>query len=724
MSISQFHPTDRGAAYRPPAMRVYHARVVAPPDDATARPSWLRPRRADAWRPMRLAWQANGRPSTLVLGRQLGTGPGKTRRDRPENLDIIDGDMIRLVQGDGQGCIEWFRGHVAKRQVEIEADGEACVVTAYGPELRLKGTLVSGRWHKTAGADDLEIASALSSDDTTEANVFSSDLPVVFNEAGLANASTSHWRLADCPADARRCKVFEAPGRKVVKDGSVTVEAVHWTAYTALCSLVEHCDGYDVISPHTPWEQIAELLGETPIGEVRVEGMDLASALGAILEPVGFGFALEPWAAGGGADEEGLARHCLIVFGLHGGGRTKAPRLGAAGEGNVAIDSPAGRRAEVQRLSFTRDAGSIANDVTVIGDRKRVQVVLEFHGNAATRDLHPLWDTAEHDLADWASGGVVDPWQWADGGYHSFQAFADKYNRGGSGHWANRHVFRSFAWNEDAAFSSIISHRPDLTAYGLGQDGQYVRRPRPLSSTFTYDSDGMQVRVHPRRVQLGIAGDNGSWIDVPAEIWNDRAGFTIATSLLGSNAGDGQWYPYAGHGQFSAAYRNVHYLTLLYNALRGAGTYRLRLRLIGSIECDRAVKGLAPRRSASAWPFRAARGVHLPARFRWREVADTLVTGAETAGVNDSAAAADYAERLRETAEDCRARGSILLRYLTRSYVVGDSIGATSGRTVDLHVDGGAGRYEPVVMQVVWHFEQDANKTELVLDSAGRQVNP
>lgn len=724
MSTYEFHPRDRGVAYRPPTMRVYHSRVVASADDATLGPSWLGPERADAWRPLRLAWQANGRATTLTLQRQLGVGPGKIRPDRPENLDIADGDMIRLVQADGRSSIEWFRGYVAERQIDIEADAERCTITAYGPELRLKGKIVSGRWHKTAGADDLEISGTLSSDETTGANVFSSDLPVVFNEAGLANASKSDWRLADYQPATPRCKVFEAPGRKVVKDGAVTVEAGHWTACTALRSLVERFDGYDVISPHTPWEHIAALLDETPIGEVRVEGMDLGAALGAVLAPVGFGFALEPWAVGGGADEEGLARHRLIVFALHGSGPTKAPRLGAAGEGNVAIDSAEGRRAEVQRLSFVRDAAAIANDVTVIGDQKRVQVVLEFHNNSATRDLHPLWDTTTHDLDDWASGGVVDPWQWSDGGYYTFDTFAEKYNRGGTDHWPNRHVFRSFAWNEDAAFTSIISKTPDLTAYGLGQTGQYIRRPRPLASTFTYDSDGLKVRVHPRKVQLGIVGDDESWIDAPAGIWNDRAGFTIATSLLGGNVGDGQWYPYAGHRQFPPAYRNLHYLTLLHNALRDAGTYKLRLRLIGSIECDRAVRGLAPRRIDSAWPFRAARAVRLPARFRWQEVQDTLVSGAETAGIDDAAAAAQYAERLRDTAEDCRGHGSILLRYLTRSYVVGDSVGATSGRVVDLHVDGGRGRYQPVVTGVVWHFEQDANKTELMLDSAGRQVKP
>ena len=717
MSVSQYHPTDRRAVYRAPTMRVYHRRVVTPAGEQAGGPSWLRQRRADAWQPVELTWQAGGRLSTLTLRRQLGVGPGKAAGDRVEHLDVADGDMIRLVQADGAGGIEWFCGHLARREIDIQADGESCIVTAYGPELRLKGKVVSGRWHKTADADDGEIAGSLSSSDAVPANVFTSDLAVIFNEAGLPNASRSDWRLADEQAGAQACKVFEAEGRTVVKEGTARVEARYWTAYTALRSLVEHVDGYDVISPHTPWERIASLLGDTPLGEVRVEGMDLAEAIEAVLQPVGFGFAVEPWSVGGGA-----ARHRLIVFPLHGGNHVKAPRLGGTGEGNVAIDSPAGRRAEVQRLSFTRDARRVANDVTVIGDQKRIQVVLEFHNNAATRDLHPLWDTALHDLDDWVDDDVVDPWQWSDSGYYTFDVFARKYNRGGSDHRTHRHVFRSFAWNEDAAFASIISAVPDLAACGLGGAGLVVRRPRPVASTFTYDSDGLKARLHPRKVQLGIVGDEASWIDVPAEIWNDRAGFTISTALLAGASGDGQWYPYAGGGQFSAEYRGLHYLTLLHNALRDDGAHKLRLRLVGSIECDQAVRGLAPRRASSAWPFRSARTARLPGRFAWRQVEDALGAGAQTDTTDDVQEATAYAERLRDAAEDCHVAGSVLLRYLTRSYAVGDGGGATSGRAIDLCVDGGAGSFAPVVSKVVWHFDEGTHKTELKLDGPGRQV--
>jgi len=719
MSTSQFHAMDRGGVYRAPTMRVYHSRIVGGGESG---PSWLRPTRARAYRPLKLAWRANGQATTLTLQRQLGVGWDNSSGDRPEDIDIIEGDMIRLVQVGGARSIEWFRGYVAKRELDIHADAESFVVTACGPELQLKGTVVTGRWHKTAPADDKEIDATLSDDDTVSVNVFTSDLPVIFNEGGLPNASNSDWQLTGDATDDKGCKVFEACQRTVVKDETVTVRARHWTAATALRSLVEQFDGYTVISPDTPWDRIDAMLGETPIGEVRVEGMTLPAAIASVLAPAGFGFALEPWTVGEGADLQGLARHRLIVFPLDGGNAVHAPRLGSLGRSNVAVDSASGRRAEVQGLTFVRNAARAVNDVTVIGDQKRTQVILDFHNNPATRDLHPLWDTTMHDLADWAQDDAVDPWQWSDDGYCTFETFAEKYNRSGEDHPANRHVFRSFAWNEDGAFISLISTTPDLQAYGLGSEGHYARRPRPVGSTFTYDSDGLKARLHPRRVQLGIVGDDASWIDVPAEIWNDRAGFTLAPAVLAGNDGDGQWYPYAGHRQFSAAYRGQHYLTLLHNTLRDSGTYKLRFRLVGSIECDRAVKAQAGQGTDTAWPFVAGKVVHLPARFKWRTVQDAFGPTADTDNVDDSDAITQYAEQLRDQADTCRGTGRVMLRYLTRAYTVGDAIGETSGRVVDLHVDGPAGSTSPVITAVVWHFEDEANKTELLLDSKRKQV--
>ena len=726
MSTSQYHPTDRGVLYRAPTMRIYHSPVVAPGSSERSLPSWLTARQSGSWQPLQLTWASNGRLSSLTLKAKTHLAPGVT--PRVEDVEVADGDMMVLMQfGSGSAWarrrIEWFRGYVADREMVIEPDHEGLVITAYGPEIRLRSKVVSGRWHKTAAADDSEIQGTLTTDDTVRENVFQSDLPVVFNENGAPNASQSDWRLAagPLPSAGKDCRVFEPSGREIVYDDQTTITAAHWTAYTALRSLVELVDNYEVISPHTVWDQIKSLLDDVPIGEVRVEGMSLLEAIAAVLLPVGFGFALEPWAVGNGRDVLGRARHRLLVFSLRNPSAVKAPQLAPTRWGNVAADSLRGRRVEVQRIGFLRECRDVANHVEVLGDQRRTQVVLEFSSDSQQRDLHPLWDTQDHPLADWADSNVVDPWQWPSLGDHTFRAFSDRYNVGGQEHGQHRHVFRSFAWNEDGALSSMISKAPDLSAYGIGD--HYVRRPRPLASTFTYDASGQNLRLFPRAVQLGIEGDDESWIDVPAEIWNDRAAFTISAPLLAGNAGGGQWYPYAPHKQHADAYRNLHYLTLLHNALRGDGQYRLCLRLMGSIECDDAVKGAAPRRVLSAWPFRARKVLRLGKRFQWRQVEDNPFVGlVESASVNDSDAAEDYARRVRDAREHATGHGSVMLRYLTRAYVPGDGIGGTAGRNVNLHVDGDRRNHPPVITAVVWDFDQGANKTELLLDSAALRV--
>lgn len=728
MNTFQFRPANRGVLYRPPTMRLYHAQVVT----SASQPGWLAGRPLSGWQPMQLTWASNGNPSTLTLKGPVGLAPGQEATVRPEDLDLLDGDMITLVQTGRSsgfadtGGIEWFRGYVVRRKIAISPDGEYLVITAHGAEARLKGRSVCGKWHKTASADDSEIQGSLTAAQATRSNVFASALPVIFNESGRPNASASSWKLADSPLSGqdRECKVFESPGREVLNNGSATVSAGWWTAYQALRSLVEYHDNYEVISPHTSWSQIRSVLGDCAIGEVNVDGMDLMEAIRAVLLPRGFGFALEPWAAANGSDEYGLARHRLVVFSMRNPPAVKFPRLVSDRRGRVSADSGIGQRSEVQHLTFLRDAAGIYNEVTVIGDQKRLQIVLEFNNDSQGRDLHPLWNTQTHALASWATNDVIDPWRWPDYGSYTFDNFSAMFNRGGSDYWQYRHVFRSFAWNEDAALTPVISQTPDLSDYGLGGSGLYIRRPRPLASSFTYDSDGQAARLHPRKVQLGIVGDDDSWIDVPAEIWNDRAGFTLATGLLAGSRGDGQWYPYAGHAQHAATYGKLHYLTLLHNALRDGGEHKLRLRLTGSVECDVAVGASAPRTVGSAWPFRAQKTVRLTNRFRWREIQDQpFSSGSPSASVDDRDEALSYAERIRDSQEQCTGHGSIVLRYLTRSYVIGDGIAGTAGRSVNLRVDGsGEHASWPVVVAVTWDFEQGTNKTELLLDSPRLRV--
>ncbi len=719
MSIFQFRSTDRGPEYRAPTMRVEHARIISGGIDSTDRPDWLGADMGRFWQPLRLSWAGNGKLSTLTLKSRPAIGDATGVAHRSEGIDLADGDLVRLVQLSSAGQIEWFRGYVARRSILIESDNENVEVTAFGPEIRLKGAAISGQWHKKPTVDDSEIAGTLQVSQTLRENVFASDLAVVFNKGGRPNASASNWRLAGGDGD-RACKVFEPIDRRVIVDGQATVQAQYWTALTALRSLVEYVDNYSIISPRTHWGRIGDLLGDAPIGEVDVSGLSLLEAFGAVLKPAGFGFAVEPWTASFGAGN--TPRHRLRVFNLRDGGPVKAPRLASMWGDNVSVDSAEGRAAEIQRLEFHRDARKVANDITVIGAQKRVQLVLDFN-NTSTCDLHPLWDTQTHDLANWATGNVVDPWQWDDDGNYTFADFAERYNRGGKDHWRYDHVFRSFAWNEDGAFGSLISTRPDLSDLGIADNGCYIRRPRPFASTYVYDSDGQKIRTHPRKVQLGIVGDDDSWIDIPARIWNDRAGFTISAGLLAGSIGDGQWYPYASHAQHSSTYRDVHYLTLLHNALRNAGEHKLRLRLIGSVECDQAAKAVASRPRRSAWPFRCEKVLRLGGRFRWQEVIDDPFEDTlQHAEIDDRDQAELYAQSVRDALETPMGRGSITLRYLTRSYAPGDSVAKTAGRVVNLYLDEAA-RKSPVVDAVVWDFDDGANKTELILDRPGRMVS-
>ena len=91
--------------------------------------------------------------------------------------------------------------------------------------------------------------------------------------------------------------------------------------------------------------------------------------------------------------------------------------------------------------------------------------------------------------------------------------------------------------------------------------------------------------------------------------------------------------------------------------------------------------------------------------------------------MDDRDEALDYAERIRDSLEHSTARGSVVLRYLTRSYVIGDGIAATAGRSVSLRVDGGGEQAScPVIVGVVWDLEQGTSKTKLLLDSPRMRV--
>ncbi len=725
----QWQNQPGGLAYRPPTLRVLVAPVVASPDPDVRLGAWGEEVHTEDLVPVRTEWGLNGRASTLHLRRVLGVGASRPARTRPEDVPPAAGFRVRLIEARGEGPVrEWFRGTIAQERLVIQADpdDERADQVAYGPELLLRGKAVSGRWHAVPAVDAALVSGDADAEQLVRDNAFASPLPTVFNEGGRPNAAGRGltWHL-DRHAAARTPggRVFDSPDRRAATDAG-TYRAEYWTASTAVQSLIEWVDGYAVISP----ESVADLPGDlahTVLPETPVEATDLLAALEAVLVPIGFGFCIEPWAG-----EDG--RHRLRVFELRGcvdGGRVRRPWMAPVCDGGVPAETAPARRAEIQRIEFLRDNHQVTNDVTVVGDQKRRQAVLRFPGDGDGGDLIPAWDTDQHDLADWAFDGTVDAARWASENVGEIEQFAGTYAYGRLDAYGAPHAFRSFTWNEDAAYGADADSLPDLDAWGTGETGRWLRRPRPLGQSCLLEPGEAGVRNVPAMVQMGIAGDDASWIQVPAVVWHDRAGFTIPVDPLWS------WYPYAsdvarhvtdGSGQtLFEKYGGCSYLTLLYNALRGSGT-GLRLRLVGSAECDQALIARAGRQAGSSWPLTAERVLRDEHTFRWREVAEgDDPFGGLVADVRDDAAAAmDLAERTRDRLADEVGHGSLILRGLTRAYAPGDAIPSTRGRQVDLTVRSGGDRRAPIVSGVIWSLEEGNCHTELLLDTRLLKVTP
>ncbi|HUX15234.1 MAG TPA: hypothetical protein VMW52_02110 [Phycisphaerae bacterium] len=180
-------------------------------------------------------------------------------------------------------------------------------------------------------------------------------------------------------------------------------------------------------------------------------------------------------------------------------------------------------------------------------------------------------------------------------------------------------------------------------------------------------------------------------------------------------------------------YGGLCYLQLLYNTMQSSGTYRLCWRLVGSAEADVAATGSAGKRQGSSWPFTATRVIR-DRRFALRTAYEP--GSADSFGVNYSAAYADtrddeatakvYAEALREARENETAHGSLILAGLTRAYPPGTAVSGTIGRRINFGEDapriGDDGRLTnrrwPVVASVAWQLEEDAARTEILLDTA------
>lgn len=146
---------------------------------------------------------------------------------------------------------------------------------------------------------------------------------------------------------------------------------------------------------------------------------------------------------------------------------------------------------------------------------------------------------------------------------------------------------------------------------------------------------------------------------------------------------------------------------------------KLRLRLIGSIECDQAAKGTADRTASANWPFLARRVIRAESRFCWRDIsADPFgLSAARHDTRDDRAAAASYASSVRDASQHCLGQGRLLLRGIVRAFRPGDTVPATQERLVNLSVDGQQREYWAVVTAVNYDFREGAGKTELVLET-------
>jgi len=747
-------PGGGGAVFRPPTLRVYRRPLRAGAGDE---PRFQAERPDERIVPQTMQWAANGRVSTLAVRYVLGAEPGGGGRIRPEHADgrLDIGDGLRLIERADGRRVEWFAGLVTQVHPIIQSnpDLESYEAIASGPEVRLAAKVVSGRWVKTVARDDAEIAGTATAADARRSAVAASHFPAVFNEAGLPNATADGFRLGSIFDHAainvanNACNAFETPGRTVTAEGS-QVAAGHWTAYAALRSLIEWVDDYDVISPRTDWAGIAEALDGVVLGEVSVDGLNLLEAVRAILLPAGFGFALLPW-----ADDEpwrsdytrasDTDKHRLIVFPLRRGDgdeRDSPLRLNLASVDGpaVTIDSPAGQAANVQRIEQVRDARGVANDVTVVGDVLRRQVSLSFTYDWCHRDLHPLWDTSDHSLADWATDGLVEPMGLSGSGGCAIEAFDRRYNARGADHPQYMHVFRTFVWNEDGAFAGLGMPTPDLAEMGLADEGgNWVRRPRPVGPTFLFDDAEAKVRTCAARVQMAIDGtdEERTWMDVPAVLLAGRAGFRIVRPTL-MGLGDGEtWRPYArakgktlGGQWIAEVYGAQSFLTLLYNTVHEAGSPKLKFRLVGSVESDAHVVARAARRAShSAWPLAARVLVRAPDRFQRRDVlTDPWGLDASRRDLrDDTAAAGSFAAAVRDAGEHCMGHGSVVLRGLHRQIAPGRTVDATAPRRFDFDTDGRGteGRHCPIVVAVTYDFREGAGKTELALDTPALELS-
>lgn len=702
--------------------------------------TWAAEATDSRWEILRRRLVANGGISTCTLRRILGT-KGVQAVEEPEDAGTLHGNRFRVIDGDDD---EWFAGYSAQDSMIIQADPqhEDVQITIYGPEWRLNQKVVSGQWHINQDKEDKILDATYVAGDFVRAETHTSDIPCIFNpmrrdKDGIRRPVGNMfdirftWTLATAGSSADRgCSVFDDPGRKVLENYEVlpVIEAAPWTIAKALRSLVEFWDNGTTLNiSAAEWDAIETTLGSTAIeDEVNVEGMTLLQAMTAVLKDSGFGFSIEPYSQ----DNAGSFLHRLHVENLRDAGTTITIAMGEKG---VGVSSPYAT-SELHRLDFMRDGQNIRNEVTVIGSMTRVQIQAKFLSPFNLSLLHPAWSTTDYDLATWATNDIVDLLSTTVS-EADWRIFANQFHLTGVDHATYIHTFRSFALNEDGQFSYMIYDGnaviPDLAAeWNIGNGTDCLRRARPIGPQLVWQDENLN-RYRRAVVELVVAvGSDEYIVDITnvTDIWRDAAGFTIR----GGSAGDlfqksdqgiisKPWFPFAGYVKEStipAALRKTSYLTLLHNTLRESGTYKLELRIGGTIEDDTAVQSTSAKQAAQAMPLLSKRVVR---NRQYRKVR----TENELPGTEDTRDNTDLCKRdalvYRDTGEDEMGIGSITIPFSTRTLggetlrpLIG--VTGTTGRVIDFDVDGGNDAYFPLIRQVVNTFGE-GQITELTLDS-------
>jgi hypothetical protein len=203
------------------------------------------------------------------------------------------------------------------------------------------------------------------------------------------------------------------------------------------------------------------------------------------------------------------------------------------------------------------------------------------------------------------------------------------------------------------------------------------------------------------------------------EIWTDVCGFTISGEKeldIFNPTEDYKylgWFPYRNRDGVPAALQETNYLTLLHNALRMDGTYRLELHFSGTIEDDKAVQATLAKQAGRAMPLLSTL-IRREPQFQKVRTEDDLSGTEDTR--DDSALVTAFATKLRDSGEDELGMGSITVPYLTRDYRTLLSVTGTTQRVIDFDVDAGGNLNYPLIVGITWRFG-DTEATELKLDS-------